>query len=102
MLTIEHETISGAIAREGTAGGRRKMRREDKAPAVSMFLEEFCTRQSRLIGIGAKARAPRRIAHLQRVMHQVGTQDRFLSPAIESHERQAGGMAGRRLQSDVA
>jgi hypothetical protein len=71
-------------------------RKEDKPPTVSIFLEEFGTRRSRLIGISAKARAPRQIAHLQRVMHKVGTQDRFLSPA---NERQTGCVAGRQSKA---
>src|SRR6516165_6632337 len=101
-LAIEYETISRAISHDGSAGGCRKMRREDKPPTVCMFLEEFHTRLSRLIGIRAKARAPRGIAHLQRMMHQVGTQDRFLAPAGKSHEREARRVARRRLQCDVA
>ena len=68
-LAIKYEIIFRAIARNHAAGGRRKMRREDKPPAVSVLLEELDTRQSRLIGIHAKARAPCRIAYLQRVMH---------------------------------
>src|SRR5262249_46285943 len=36
------------------------------------------------------------------MMHQVGTQYRFLSPATEPHECQAGCVAGRWLKCDVA
>ena len=89
-LTIEHETIFCAVARDGTAGGCWKMGGEDKPPTISVFLEEFDTGQSRLIGIRAKTRAPCRIAHLQRVMHQVGTQDRFVSLAAETHDVRPG------------
>src|ERR1700731_2287381 len=73
--------IVGSIAHNRAAGGLRKMRREDKPPAISMLLEELDTRQPRLIGIHTKARAPCRIAYLQRVVHQVGTHDRFVSLA---------------------
>src|SRR5262245_32015197 len=101
-LAIEYEIIFCAIARNRAAGGGRKMRREDKPPAVGVLLEELETRPSRLIGIHAKARAPCRIAHLQRVMHQVRAHDRFGSPAAEPHEREPGRVAWRRLQRDVA
>src|SRR5262245_34176117 len=94
--------IFPAIARDRAAGGRRKMRREDKPPAVSVLLEELDTRRSRLIGICAKARAPPGIAYLQRVMHQVGTHDRFTLSAAESHEREPGRVTWRALQRDVA
>src|SRR5262245_38126913 len=99
---IEYEMILRAIARNRAAGGGGKMRRQDQPPAVGVLLEELDTRPSRLIGIDAKARAPCRIAYLQRVMHQVGTHDRFLSPAAEPHEREPGRVAWRRLQRDVA
>src|SRR6516165_9189941 len=100
-LAIEYEIIFRVIASNRAAGRRRKMRREDKPSAVSVLLEELDTRQSRLIGIHAKARAPCRIAHLQRMMHQVGTPDRFVSPAAEPHERESGRVAWRCLQCDV-
>ena len=76
------------------------MRGEDNSPTVSMILEEFNTGSSSLIGVCAKARTPCRISHLQWVMHQVGTQDRFLSPAAQAHEREARRVAWRRLQCD--
>jgi hypothetical protein len=44
-LAIEYEMIFRAIARNRAAGGRRKMRREDEPPAVSVLLEELDTRQ---------------------------------------------------------
>src|SRR5262249_58114776 len=101
-LAIEYEIIFRAVARNRAAGGRGKMRGEDKPPAVGVPLEELETRASRLIGVHAKARAPCRIAYLQRVMHQVGADDRFPLPAAEPHEREPGRVAGRRFQRDVA
>src|SRR5262245_61865946 len=96
-LAIEYEIIFRAIARNRAGGGRRKMRREHKRPAVSVLLEDLETRQSRLIGIHAKVRAPCRMADLQRVMHEIGAQDRFASPVAEPHEREPRRVARRRL-----
>jgi hypothetical protein len=58
ILTVEDEAILCAVARDGAAGGRRKMRGEDEPPAVGMLPEEFNSRPPRLIGIRAEVRAP--------------------------------------------
>jgi hypothetical protein len=84
-LAIEHETIVRAVAHYYASSRRGEMRRKDKPPRIGVGLKEFNPRAPRLIRMRAKSRAPCRVADLQRVVHQVGTQDGFLPSAGEPY-----------------
>src|SRR5690348_12676314 len=89
ILATEFKEEFAAVALKGAASRRREMRRKDQPAGAGMGVEEVPAGNPRLHGVGAKARAPVRIAHLERVMHQVGAKDGFVAAGAEPHHHLA-------------
>src|SRR6266436_4409991 len=96
-FAIEDETIVRTVAHYYASRRRGEMSRKDKPPRIGVGLEKFNPRAPRLIRMRTKARAPCRVADLQRVVHQVGTQDGFLPPAGEPHHCEPWRVTWRRF-----
>jgi hypothetical protein len=70
-FAIEDETIVETVTDYYACRRRGEMRRKDEPSRISVGLEKFNPRAPRLIRMCTKARAPCRVADLQRVVHQV-------------------------------
>ena len=77
------------------------MRRENDPIGIRMASEEPLPRRSCRGWINAKPGAPVRIPKLQRMMHEVGAQDRLAASAFEPDHKLAWGVAVRRLDDDA-
>jgi hypothetical protein len=67
-FAIEHKTIVRTVAHYYAPRRRGEMRRKDKPPRIGVGLEKFNPLAPRLIRMRTKARAPCRVADLQRVV----------------------------------
>src|SRR6185503_20990379 len=94
-LAGEGEAEILAIALDQAAGRVREMRREDQPARVGLLVEKADAGLAGLCRIGAKPGAPLRIPDLQRVMHQVGTEDGLAATTAKPDHELSGGVAGR-------
>jgi hypothetical protein len=79
----ELEPVVVVLASDSPADRIGKMRRENDPISVCMLSEKPVPRPSRPDRIDAEPGAPVQIAKLQRMMHEIGAEDRFTPSALD-------------------
>src|SRR5262245_3910705 len=87
---------------DSSAGRARKMGREDQPASIGILLEKIDAGLARHVRIDAEPRAPFRIAELQRMVHQVGGEERLTAARAKAEHLLPRRVTVRRLDREVA
>ena len=98
----ELEPVVVVVAPNAAADRSGKMRRENDPICVCAPGEKLLPRRTRRHRIHAEARTPVWITKLQRMVHEVGAENRFTPPAFDADHELTGRVAGRGLDSNAS